>query len=290
MEVDANTPDLVTVGVEGSPVNHAMLRWAAGEALAHHRPLCVYHCWQAPVLALVPGSAHATHDTAVAARLVIEDAVEWLRVRYPLLVIDGKELEGPPGRRLVSHVRQRDALVLGLGSRHRLAARVLGSTVEYALRHARSSVVVVPPTERVHRTNGGTGSFAGHVVAAVDDTDAASAVVGTGFAEAAAHGWPLAIVHAHGHSHATQVSLTGQAGLVTRVPKLTGVVESWHARYPQVTMHLAIVGGPPAAALEHACAGARLLVLGRTSHPLRPVRLTDLLLARINCPINLTPL
>lgn len=272
------------VGIDGSPGGMAALGWAAMEAQVRHRPLSVYHCWQLPVLAR-PGpsmqSLAALQEVESAARLVLGEAMAWLRREYPAVTASVTALRGPAGRRLVAQVRQCDLLVLGLGTRHRFTARVLGSTVEHALRRARGTVAVVPPPG----TPAAGGPFAGHVIAAVDDSDAAGAVVGTGFAEAATHGWPLAVVHADPHAPAG----AARSAPRTELPRVGGLIESWHARYPQVTVHRDTLGGAPGAVLEWACAGARLVVVGGSSHPNRLLRLTDVLLSRIDCPVVVPP-
>jgi len=289
MEVDAHTPELVAVGIDGSPASLGALAWAAEEASAHGRQLCVYHCWQQPMLvaAAVPGAGLPTpgvrQDARAAAVVVLQQAMSWLREQHPALPATGALLEGPAGRRLIAHARRDDLLVLGLGSRHRLVARVLGSTVEHALRQARGAVVVVPPDDRA----GVKGPFSGHVVVAADLVDVVSEVVGAGFAEAAAHGWPLAVVHAEaGGRVAGAVALSSDA---TGQQRLNCAVESWHSRYPYAVVHRAAFRGSPAAVIEHVAAGARLLVVGRSSHPMRPVRLVDLLLSKVGCPIVVTP-
>lgn len=294
MEVDAHTPDLVAVGIDGSDGGPAVLAMAAEEARAHGRHLCVYHCWQPPVqlTAMMPAGlppTYAWQGAQDAATAVLERATSWLRARYPGLPMTATVLEGPAGRRLVAHVRRGDLLVLGLGTRHRIAARVLGSTVDYALRHARGTVLAVPPDGREEVK----GPFSGHVVAAVDATDAASAVVGAGFAEAAAHRWPLAVVHADRHHRGAGRFPDGELLLSPYAASrhlLSSAVESWQARYPQVAVHRSTFEGSPAMVLEHAAAGARMLVVGRSSHPARLLRLTDLLLSRVSCPVAVTPL
>jgi nucleotide-binding universal stress UspA family protein len=288
MEIDAHTPDLVTVGVDGTPGSRAALDWAVQEALVHGRHLVLYHCWQPPILvaaamagAFPPVSSY--QDTYAATRVTLDETMSRLRDRHPTLRATGALLEGPTGPRLTAHVRHDDLLILGRGTRHRIAARVLGSTVEYALRHARGTVVVVPPAAE----NGETGPFAGHVVAAIEPGATAGAIMGTAFMEAAAHGWPLAVVHAERPRH--RLVHAAPSPTTAGPHALTGMVQSWHGRHPHVVVHRATIDGPPAAVLEHATAGARLLVVGRSSHPIALVRLTDLLLARTSCPIALTP-
>src|SRR5215207_3105479 len=120
MEVDVHTPELVAVGVDGSIGSRAALAWAVEEARAHGRHLCVYHCWQRPVMVSTVMSGdlppmHAWQDSSEAAAAVVDELTMWLRSRHPTLPTTVTALEGPAGCRLVAHVRRGDLLVLGLG-------------------------------------------------------------------------------------------------------------------------------------------------------------------------------
>lgn len=290
MEVDVHTPELVATGFDGSPAGVAALAWAATEATAHRRQLCVYHCWQQPVLAAatVPGT-FPPMDRRIAgnaAAATLREATDWLASHHPTVAVTADTLEGAAGRCLATHVRYGDLLVLGMSSRHRFTARMLGSTIDHVLRHARCTVVVVPP----ERSDGGDGPFGGHVVAAVDGSESTSAVVGAGFAEAAAHGRPLTVVHALGGRHPMAGRPAGTLEPEFDQPAVNAAIESWHAGYPHVVVHRATVDGPPAAGLEQATAGAMLVVVGQSRHPLRPVRLVDHLLSRLGCPVAIVPL
>lgn len=289
MEVDVHTPELVATGFDGSPAGVAALAWAAAEATARRRQPCVYHCWQQPVLtaATVPGT-FPPMDRRIAenaAAATLREATGWLARHHPAVAVTADTLEGAAGRCLAAHVRRGDQLVLGMSSRHRFTARLLGSTIEHVLRHARCTVVVVPPTH-----DSGGGPFGGHVVAAVDGSESTSAVVGAGFAEAAAHGRPLTVVHALGGRHPIAGRPAGTLEPEIDQPVVNAAIESWHAGYPHVVVHRATVDGPPAAGLEQATAGAMLVVVGQSRHPLRPVRLVDHLLSRLGCPVAIVPL
>ena len=74
MEVDVHTPELVATGFDGSPAGVAALAWAATEATAHRRQLCVYHCWQQPVLAA------ATVPPHVRKSLTVKSSPMWRRM------------------------------------------------------------------------------------------------------------------------------------------------------------------------------------------------------------------
>jgi nucleotide-binding universal stress UspA family protein len=295
MEIDAHTPELVAVGVDGSPSDPSTLAWAAAEAAARGRTLWVFHCWQqhTPAMAALPGYV-PQRDSAVRrhAATPLDEALAWLARHHPDVATGGTVLHGPAGPRLTAHTRQGDLLVVGSGSRHRLAARVLGSTVDHLLRHARCPLVVVPAagTRPI-----AAGPFAGHVVAAVGapydpvhtvDLATTVAVLGAAFAAAAAHHLTLAVVNADG-------TRSEPVGTVIEHPaiglSLNNAIASWQAHYPQVGVRRVTVSGPAVPVLEHVGEGARLMVIGRSAHPLRPVRLVDHLLAGSSCPVAVVP-
>lgn len=304
MEVNVTTPELVVVGIDGSASGQAALAWAAREATARGRQLCVVHCWQPDVTtAALPGvypSQSIAWQPRATARAALDHALKWLRENHPTLAVSHDLVQGPAGPRLAAHLRANDLLVLGMSSRHRVTARLLGSTLEHLLRQARCQVVVVPPAVAV-TTEGTRGPFNGQVVAAVHDPEDAddatematiSAVLGAGFAAAALHQVPLEVVHADPRRPEAIGCVVGWATPVTpstvRQP-LNRAIESWHACYPQVAVRRVTVSGPPGPVLGRDTSGARLLVVGRSSHPMRPIRLLDHLLTAVSCPVAVTP-
>lgn len=289
-------PRRIVAGVDGRPAGMAALGWAAAEAYTHGTPLALYHCWQRPPAALTPAGSMlppVTSDYEVnpAATIVLDDAVEHVRCCMPGVAVEGELLEGCAGPTLSDNLDPADLLVVGRQSTHRLAARLLASTASHLMAHARCAMVVVPPSMPVWH-----GPFGGHVVVGVDDSAASEEALRLGFAEAAAHGWPLAAVHVtNGGSTSSVIDETTLEVELIPFPSqyrfLQAAIEPWRQRYPDVTVRRACFSGGATQGLPRAAAGARLLVIGRHQRRLLhrpPLRLVDMLLARTSSPVALT--
>lgn len=294
----SSTRDRVVAALEQHEAGWHALHWAAAEAAAHRVPLRIHHCWQAVRDALpAPGSTMGIpvptlgQEPSPVAGMLLDEGVRRVRALYPGLPVDGALLEGRAGPALAAAARPGDLLVLGLRSTHRFAARLLGSTVSYLLRHAPCPIAVLPP--------GGPdnpGPFQGHVIAALDGTPPDDEVLAVAFAEAAAHRLPLVAAHAEETDEPVSGSVVDEQMLqITLVPhpKAYGVLQEelapWRARYPDVPVRRATFRGAPAAVLRRIVAGAAMLVLGRSRRTWRPVSLVDLVLSDARCPVLVTP-
>jgi nucleotide-binding universal stress UspA family protein len=294
-EATAVWPRQVVVGVDGRPAGTAALTWAAAEAYARGMPLTVYHCWQplprTPTARLIPPFATSGSEVNLSARIVLDDALEHVGSVAPGLTVHGELLQGRAGPVLADNVDPADLLVVGRHGTHRLAARLLASTTSHLLAHTQCAVIVVPTSAPVSH-----GPFGGHVVVGVDNSTPSEEALRMGFAESAAHGWPLAAVHV-ANASATNSAIDETTLEVTLIPfpsqyrLLQAAIEPWRHRYPDVAVRRACFTGSVAHALLRATAGARLLVIGRHERrPLerRPSRLVGVLLARTSSPVALT--
>ncbi|WP_168200786.1 universal stress protein [Allokutzneria sp. NRRL B-24872] len=293
----------VVVGVDGTEAGGRALAFAVEEARVRRAPLEIRHCWQAPREATAPSGtvmpivSLGARPTATAERLV---AAAWERAVtvLPAHQVHAELLEGPAGAALAELVTPADVLVVGARSTHRLAARWLGSTASRVLNEAPSAVVVVPPRTTTTTTTPAERPFAGHVVLGVAPSTATAAVLRLGFAEARAHGWPLAAVHAA--PKADLDSAIDERTLEVRLSPLPPeygylqrVLEHWQHSDPSVEVRRAVFHGPAPTALARAAVGARLLVVGRPHRSglrrgIEP--LAERLVARCLCPVAVTPL
>jgi nucleotide-binding universal stress UspA family protein len=294
-EATAVWPRRVVVGVDGGAAGTAALTWAAAEAHARGMPLTVYHCWhpppRTPTAHVIPPFATSRPEVGQAARIVLDDAFEHVATVAPGLTVQGELLQGRAGPLLADNVDRADLLVVGRHSTHGLAAWLRASTTCHLLTHTQCAVVLVPTSTPVSY-----GPFGGHVVVGVDNSPPSEEALRVGFAESAAHGWPLAAVHVTKTS-ATNSAIdetTLEVALIpfpTQYRLLQAAIEPWRHRYPDVAVRRACFTGSVAHALLRATAGARLLVIGRHERrPLerRPSRLVDVLLARTSSPVALT--
>ncbi|MGW6912818.1 universal stress protein [Kitasatospora sp. NPDC054939] len=136
----------VVVGVDGSPLSHAAVRWAAGLALLTGRPLEAVTVWEFPSLYGEHGLALPLLDgfeaERSAARILDEALAATLRPGAPAAV-RRRLRAGPPGPTLVTTAEGAAALVLGSRGYGAPAGALLGSVTQYCLHHARCPVVVV---------------------------------------------------------------------------------------------------------------------------------------------------
>ncbi|MER6306316.1 universal stress protein [Streptomyces sp. NPDC001657] len=71
----------VTVGLDGSAESMAAAHWAAGEALRHHRTLCLLHAW--PMLSPKAVAAPSEADQNYWSKRLVDDARNELHERCP---------------------------------------------------------------------------------------------------------------------------------------------------------------------------------------------------------------
>jgi nucleotide-binding universal stress UspA family protein len=139
----------IVVGVDGSPMSRAALRWAAEEATLRDCALEAVYGWQvsteprpqgidpgvAPPLEAYQRQAEQRIAAVVADTLGPEQAQ-----RVTVLAV-----HRTPGRALIEGSQNADLLVLGSKGRGRLAAWLLGSVSGEAVQRAPCTVVIVRP-------------------------------------------------------------------------------------------------------------------------------------------------
>lgn len=271
--VDASDiPRRVVAAIDGGDGGWRALERGVGEAARHHVPLEVVHCAR-------EGIAGRLLDEAVAH--ACEDLPAW-RVSQRLLT-------GERAPALRAAVEADDLLVLGLRTRRRLTARVLGSTTSRLLVHPPSALVVVPPPLEEPPTE---GPFDGHVAAAVEGPNSARNVLPWAFSQARAHELPLVAVHAEPPPDQPVGAYVDQRMLeisLRPLPESLGMLEDalvpWQHAHPELTIRRGYFHGSPTDVLRHVCSTADVLVLGAPGRGPRPLHLADRVLARTACPV-----
>lgn len=143
----------IVVGVDGSPMSRAALVWAAREAELRRCPLDVVYGWQLKDEPRPPGDWGA--GIAPPMQAYQEQAERKVRAIVAEVLPGGAgcellvhALHKPAGRALLSFCGSADLLVVGAKQHGRVAAWLVGSSAEDALKHATCTVVVVrPPVE-----------------------------------------------------------------------------------------------------------------------------------------------
>jgi nucleotide-binding universal stress UspA family protein len=139
------TEQAIVVGVDGSEVAAAALRWAVAEAGYHRRRVDAISVWRYydEIEDAAPAVVRPNAGMAELAA-VIGAQVAAVRAEHPGVVVRHLDLGGrPPGETLVAASRDAAMLVVGNHGITGLLPAVLGSVSAYCVRHALCAVVVV---------------------------------------------------------------------------------------------------------------------------------------------------
>jgi nucleotide-binding universal stress UspA family protein len=276
----------IAVGVDLGRGGLTALSWATEEAVASGARMTICH---------VRDHGDAAAPDLETLQLTQPDLVRRIRWCRQLLGGTHVTVELPLGdapAALLELSERADLLVIGgIGSpdghgRHPTLAAQLTAK-------ARCPVVVVRPA-----TGHDGAPFAAHVVIGVDGSPASAAAVRLGFDHARRHHLPVAAVYVNNRRPAdyrldNPLRETHSAAEPTALTVLAREIEPMAARYPDVAVTRAILGGDPVSALRHASAGAALLVLGRHSRPrpalLRPGRVCRAFAECAPCVVTIVP-
>ena len=248
----------IVVGFDGSPDARKAARWALDEAQRTDADVELLYAYEwptyVPAAAMMPAAAvypDADTDDAVGEMLgqALADAADthpWVRVR-------ARVEHGTAAVALTQRGADAGLVVVG-GPRHSGVRALLGSTSASVSAHARCPVVVVRGEPRTTDP----------VVAGVDDSPAATTVLGFAFRQAALRGVPVRAVHGWmppggGRDLLCDVNLGAVAAERRR---LDGIVACWRRQFPAVEVTSEILVGAPGEVLAEAAAGAQLVVAG----------------------------
>jgi nucleotide-binding universal stress UspA family protein len=251
----------IIVGYDGSPGARTALAWALDEANRTAAPVEILYADELPVI--VPAAYLATPQArtdgwaAEAEKAMLDRAIAAARTSHPLVTVTSRLVCGRASVILLDLSRQAGLVVLG-GHGHSAVAGLLGSVSSAVSAHARCPVVVVR----------GEPDAAAPVVAGVDGSAHAPAVLAFAAEQAAAQKAPLRIVRAW----APVTGLWEETPLVTR--KVTdaerepfdALVTALREASPELTVEAEAVVEHPAALLTRASARARMLVVGSRGH------------------------
>lgn len=251
---------VVVVGVDGTSTALHAVAWAAAEADAHGGSLTIVHA--APYAVDEPGWRRADG--------ILGRARSIARHERPALSVRTHRSEEHPVRALVDEAGSAGLLVTGLVF-ETVTDTVLGSVSLDVLDRTPCPVAVVRRSDVTGRG----------IVAGTSDGHTDAGALAVAFAEAAAHGEDLTVVHADSRGH----SLPPTA-LLEAVGRLS-------TRLPQVRVHIDNVRGGAAGVLAQRSAGARMLVVGsRGPHHANRVLLGSTSRALVwnsACPVVIAP-
>jgi nucleotide-binding universal stress UspA family protein len=279
----------VATATDGTDAGTKGVRYAAAEAARRHVRLEILHVMPAYLpsgpLPIVPDGLF--QDSA---RSVVQHAEKIARKAAPDVEVSTSILLGGRVSSIVDEAADADVLVLG-GREASTAQRVwTGATVTGVAARAACPVVVVPPPCDID------SAPRGRVVAAVKSVEHAGPVLRAAFAEAAASGGHVLVVHAW-RLAAGYDDLVAERSLREEWADQIGkqldeqLVEVRRA-YPQVECNVDVVHGQPAHLLLGLSTGSDRLVISRPAHGGRLHHLgatARAVLRGAACPVEVVP-
>jgi len=182
----------IVVGIDGSALSKAALRWALAEATRRAAAVDVIHVWSYPAVAMTPYAATAVpvvspEDLESAAERVVTDAMAEVHDAVGDVVVTSTTERGHPAEVLVSKAKGATMLVVGSHGHGGFAGMLLGSTSNQLLHHACVPVVVVNSTATMAD---------GRIVVGVDGSPASIDALRWALAEARVRHVGVDVVHA----------------------------------------------------------------------------------------------
>ncbi len=243
----------VVVGVDSSVDGRRAVRWALDHAMRTYDPVHFVHV----EVDVADGGATARAGEQLLQNALDEaDLLPGVQATADRVTTSGAGI-GPV---LVRVAEDASVLVVGARGHGTVAGTLMGSISQYAARHATCPVLVARAV---------ADPRAGRVVAGVDDSPVARAVLEHAFAHADAHGLELTVLHAWqptglGYRALALTPRTAALGeqLTAETRVLADRLDEWTAKYPEVVVTPEVRVGRAAAALATASNHAALVVVG----------------------------
>jgi nucleotide-binding universal stress UspA family protein len=136
------SPPLIVVGVDGSEVSRAALRWAARQAEMTGAQLRPVQAWRLPATYGMPADYSDT-DFEKLARENLQATVEETLGEHAGIPRDPQVVQGHPAAVLTEAARGADLLVVGSHGYGAFTGMLLGSVSHHRVHHATCPVLVV---------------------------------------------------------------------------------------------------------------------------------------------------
>lgn len=254
----------VLVGVEEGSHQQDVVRHAARQAELHHSPLHILHVIEGhgPAGDDADQEAGRGSDATLAARgaSLLEPLAALVRLEFPGLMVTAEAVTGRAAEVLLDRSSKVASLVLGHRGSGGFPRLPLGSVSWQVATHADCPVLIVRPQES-------SAAPEQRVVVGVDISDVSEESLDLAYAEAAARGARLELLHANFHLS----ELPTGPGMV--VPDFKALDEAAHRaleaaaaerrdRFPHVQVDTRVERVRPSTILTEASHGAALLVVG----------------------------
>ncbi|MFE1172872.1 universal stress protein [Streptomyces sp. NPDC058773] len=294
-------PDIITVGLDGSPASLAAAQWAADEADRRQSVLRLLHAWVP--LAAETVDTPPERDQNAAARQLVRRALDEVRERRPHLQIIEELVGAEPEPALLRAAGESRMVVLGSRGLGTWESYVLGDVSLNVVGRAEGPVVLVreagrATTPRHVAEDGAPPAPEPRVVVGVSLNGPCDRLFAFAFDAAASRGLSLQVVHGRplpvqaytpwGIDPDAAKELTKEADI-----ELRDALRPWCERFPGVLVQETVLPESPTRALVQTVFGAELLVVGRRMHrPLLVPRVGPVAHAAIHhvtCPVAVVP-
>ncbi|MGG7569343.1 universal stress protein [Streptomyces sirii] len=293
-------PEIITVGLDGSPESLAAAQWAADEADRRQFVLRLLHAWI--LLAAEAADTPPDRDQNAGARRIVRQAVEEVRERHPHLQII-EDLVGSEAEPALLRAADESRMVV-------LGSRALGMWESFALGDVSLDVVgrAEGPVVLVRGGAGAKPERAGsagdrdgpgpRIVVGVSLNGPCDPLLAFAFDAAVSRGLPLQAVHGRAlpvHAYAPWGVDPDVAAEVAKEAdgELRDAIRPWRERFPDVPVELTVLPESPTRAIVQTAPGAELLAVGRRRHrPLLVPRVGPVAHAAIHhatCPVAVVP-
>jgi nucleotide-binding universal stress UspA family protein len=240
----------VIAGVAGK--DPAVLAYAQDEAARWDVPLVLVHTYVVPPSAM--GSIYGFDVPAAyrdGADQVMDEAVAFVRSRNPHTPLETRVSRETAFRALERLAPAARVLVIGQDTRKSWAVRLFeGRTAKHLVQHAACPVAIV--NDAWQRT-----IAKGSIVALIDGVTLANGSLRYSFEEARRRGGRVRVVQA-------DTTFETAADLDEHRARLSRLMESWRAWYPDVRVRTTVLTGDPEDVGSDSEGGAELLVVSRS--------------------------
>ncbi|WP_329153906.1 universal stress protein [Streptomyces sp. NBC_01456] len=294
-------PEIITVGLDGSPESLAAAQWAADEADRRQSVLRLLHAWI--LLAAEAPDTPPDRDQNAGARQIVRRARDEVREGHPGLRIVEDLVGSEAQDALVRAAAASQMLVLGSRALGAWESYVLGDVSLDVVGRARGPVVLVRAGDRAAtpghgRAPGSAPAPDARVVVGLGLHVPCERLLAFAFDAAASRGLPLQAVHGRplplhaytpwGLDPDAEKELTKEAEA-----EMGEALRPWCERFPEVLVQQTVLPESPTRALVQTVFGAELLAVGRRLHrPLLAPRVGPVAHAAIHhvaCPVAVVP-
>jgi nucleotide-binding universal stress UspA family protein len=257
----------IVVGIDGSALAAAGLRWAVREAQLRGASVEVVHAWTVPLFALQPDAPARLpviepEQLEAAAQHELDAAVADARALAPAVDVTGAVIGGHAAEVLCEQAKGASLVVVGSRGHGGFAGLVLGSVSSAVARHAPCPVAVVPVVERP--------AAGDRIIVGVDGSPAATAAIRWAFDEARRRGVGVDVIHSWGIPGSMYFGETAAVGPEHLEAAARAVLSETMAAVADEARGLDVVAtverGHPVDVLTARGASAALVVVGSRGH------------------------